>query len=336
VTWLVTGGAGYIGAHVVHTLRAADERVVVLDNLSTGLAKRVPDDVPLVAGDVCDPATVTEVIRAHRATGVIHLAARKDVGESVRDPLGYYGDNLGGLRAILAGAAEHGARDVVYSSSAAVYGPAGTGRVTEGAGSAASHASGPGTFAEDSPTVPGNPYGRSKLVGEWMLADAAAAHGLRYAALRYFNVAGALHPALGDIGQTNLVPRLLRAVVDERAAQVYGTAHPTPDGTCIRDYVHVGDIADAHLAAARGLREGRIQAEILNIGRGTGVSVLEMIRAVRRVCDRPLPADATPPRAGDPPRVVADAQRIADVLGWRASRDLDEIISSAWTAYPRS
>jgi UDP-glucose 4-epimerase len=319
VTWLVTGGAGYIGAHVVHTLRAADERVVVLDNLSTGLAKRVPDDVPLVAGDVCDPDTVIEVIRAHRVTGVIHLAARKDVGESVRDPLGYYDDNLGGLRAILAGAADHGVRDVVYSSSAAVYGPTGTGRVTEG-----------------SPTTPGNPYGRTKLVGEWMLADAAAAYGLRYAALRYFNVAGAAHPDLGDVGQTNLVPRLLRAVVDERAAQVYGTAHPTPDGTCIRDYVHVGDIADAHLAAARGLREGRIRAEILNIGRGTGVSVLEMIRAVRRVCDRPLPAEATPPRAGDPPRVVADAHRIADVLGWRASRDLDEIISSAWTAFPRS
>jgi UDP-glucose 4-epimerase len=319
VTWLVTGGAGYIGAHVVHTLRAADERAVVLDNLSTGLAKRVPDDVPLVAGDVCDPATVTEVIRAHRVIGVIHLAARKDVGESVRDPLGYYRDNLGGLRAVLSGAAEHGVRDFVYSSSAAVYGPAGTGRV-----------------GEDSPTVPGNPYGRTKLIGEWMLADAAAAHGLRYAALRYFNVAGAVHRDLGDVGQTNLVPRLLRAVVDERPAQVYGTAHPTPDGTCIRDYVHVGDIAEAHLAAARGLRDGRIRAEVLNIGRGTGVSVLEMIRAVRRVCDRPLPAEATPPRAGDPPRVVADAHRIADVLGWRASRDLDEIISSAWTAFPRS
>jgi UDP-glucose 4-epimerase len=319
VTWLVTGGAGYIGAHVVHTLRAADERVVVLDNLSTGLAKRVPDDVPLVAGDVCDPATVTEVVRAHQVSGVIHLAARKDVGESVRDPLGYYGDNLGGLRAILAGVADHGVRDVVYSSSAAVYGPSATGRVTE-----------------ESPTAPGNPYGRTKLIGEWMLTDAAAAHGLRYAALRYFNVAGAADPDLGDIGETNLVPRLLRAVVVGRAAQVYGTAHPTPDGTCVRDYVHVGDLADAHLAAALGLREGRIRAEILNVGRGEGVSVLEMIRAVRRVCDRPLPAQATPPRAGDPARVVADAHRIADVLGWRASRDLDEIVSSAWTAFPRS
>ena len=319
MTWLVTGGAGYIGAHVVHALRAADERVVVLDNLSTGLAKRVPDDVPLVAGDVCDPATVDEVIRAHRPTGVIHLAARKDVGESVRDPLGYYGDNLDGLRVILAGAARLGVRDIVYSSSAAVYGPTETGRVTE-----------------SSPTTPGNPYGRTKLVGEWMLTDAAAAHGLRYAALRYFNVAGAGHPSLGDVGQTNLVPRLFRAVVDGRAAQVYGTGHPTPDGTCVRDYIHVGDLADAHLAAGRALREGRISAEVLNVGRGAGVSVLEMIHTVRRVCDRPLPAEATPPRAGDPPHVVADAHRIADVLGWHASRGLDEIISSAWTAFPRS
>ncbi|HEU5108655.1 MAG TPA: UDP-glucose 4-epimerase GalE, partial [Micromonosporaceae bacterium] len=254
-----------------------------------------------------------------RVAGVIHLAARKDVGESVRDPLGYYGDNLDGLRAVLAAAARLGVRDIVYSSSAAVYGPSDTGRVDE-----------------DSPTVPGNPYGRTKLVGEWMLADAAAAHGLRYAALRYFNVAGAAHPALGDVGRTNLVPRLLRAVVDGQSAQVYGTEHPTPDGTCIRDYIHVGDIADAHVTAARALRDGRIDAEILNVGRGAGVSVLEMIQTVRRACDRPLPAEATPARDGDPPHVVADAHRIADVLGWRASRDLDEIISSAWAAFPRS
>jgi UDP-glucose 4-epimerase len=319
VTWLVTGGAGYIGAHVVHTLRAADERVVVLDNLSTGLAKRVPDDVPLVAADVRDPTAVTEVIRAHRVTGMIHLAARKDVAESLADPLGYYRDNLDGLRAILCGAAEQGVRDIVYSSSAAVYGQTGSGRVNE-----------------DSPTEPGNPYGRTKLVGEWMLRDIAVAARLRYAALRYFNVAGAGDPALGDVGETNLVPRLLRAVVDERAAQIYGTTHPTPDGTCVRDYVHVSDIAEAHLAAARGLREGRIEAETLNVGRGAGISVLEMIRAVRRVCDRPLPAESTPPRAGDPPRVVADAYRIEQVLGWRARRDLDEIVSSAWDSFRRA
>jgi UDP-glucose 4-epimerase len=319
VTWLVTGGAGYIGAHVVHTLRAAREAVVVLDNLSTGLADRVPEDVPLVKADVRDLSMVADTIRRHRIDGVVHLAARKDVAESATDPLGYYRDNLDGLRAVLSAAADLGARDIVYSSSAAVYGPAPAGRVDE-----------------ESRTAPSNAYGRTKLAGEWMLRDAAEAAGLRFAALRYFNVAGAGGPALGDIGETNLVPRLLRAALDGRPAQVYGTAHPTPDGSCVRDYVHVSDIADAHLAAAMALREGRIDAETLNVGRGTGVSVLEMIRAVRRVCGRPLPADPAPARAGDPPSVVADATRIARVLGFRARRDLDDILASAWAAFARS
>lgn len=318
MTWLVTGGAGYIGAHVVHALRAADEAVAILDNLSTGLTDRVPGDVPFVKADIRDTAKVAEAFRRHRVTGVIHMAARKDVAESATDPLGYYRDNLDGLRSVLDAAARHGIRDVVYSSSAAVYGAAASGRVDE-----------------QSPTVPSNAYGRTKLAGEWLLADAAAATQMRYAALRYFNVAGAAKPALGDVGETNLLPRLLRAAVDGRPAQVYGTAHPTPDGTCIRDYVHVCDVADAHLAAARGLRDGRISTDVLNLGRGTGVSVLEMIRTVRRVCDLPLPVEAAPPRAGDPPRVVASAHRIADLLGWRARRTLDEIVSSAWATFAR-
>lgn len=325
MTWLVTGGAGYIGAHVVHTLQAAGEAAVVLDNLSTGFAARVPDGVPLVKGDVRDLPTVAEAIRRYDATGVIHLAARKDVAESVAEPLGYYRDNLNGLRAVLNAALRHGVRDIVYSSSAAVYGP-----------------SAAGTVDEDSPTVPSNAYGRTKLAGEWMLRDAAEAAGLRFAALRYFNVAGAASPVLGDIGETNLLPRLLRAVVDGRPAQVYGTAHPTADGSCVRDYVHVQDIADAHLAAARGLRDGRITrdgqvaGQVLNIGRGAGVSVLEMIEAVRRVCGRPLAAEAVAPRAGDPPCVVAVADRIFQVLGWRARRNLDDIVSSAWAAFQPS
>jgi UDP-glucose 4-epimerase len=316
VTWLVTGGAGYIGAHVVHALRAADEPVVVLDNLSTGYAARVPDAVPLVKADVRDLAGVADAVRRHRVTGVIHLAARKDVAESVADPLGYYRDNLDGLRVVLTAAADHGARDIVFSSSAAVYGPTPTGRVDE-----------------RSPTTPSNAYGRTKLIGEWMLRDAAEAAGLRFAALRYFNVAGAASPRLGDVGETNLLPRLLRAAVEGRPAQVYGTAHPTEDGSCVRDYVHVCDIADAHLVAARAIRDGRLTAEVLNVGRGSGVSVLEMIRTVRRVCGRPLAAQSTAPRAGDPPSVVAAADRIRDLLGWRARRDLDEIVASAWTAF---
>jgi len=319
VTWLVTGGAGYIGAHVVHTLRSAGEPVAVLDNLRTGLATRVPDDVPLIKADVRDPAEVATAMRRHRVAGVVHLAARKDVAESVADPLGYYRDNLDGLRAVLSAAAQHGARDIVFSSSAAVYGVSPTGRVDE-----------------QSPTAPANAYGRTKLAGEWMLRDAAEAAGLRFVALRYFNVAGAASSDLGDVGETNLVPRLLRAAVDGRPAQVYGTEHPTPDGSCVRDYVHVADIADAHLAAARALRGGRVEAEILNVGRGSGVSVLEMIRAVRRCLDLDLPAAAAPPRAGDPPCVVATAHRIREVLGWRATRDLDDIVASAWAAFSPS
>lgn len=316
MTWLVTGGAGYIGAHVAHALHRVGEPVVVLDNLYTGLVTRVPDGVPLVKGDVRDLPTVADAMHQYGVTGVIHLAARKDVAESVAEPLSYYRDNLNGLRAVLTAATRNDVRDIVFSSSAAVYGPSTTGRVSE-----------------DSPTAPSNAYGRTKLAGEWMLRDAAAAAGLRYAALRYFNVAGAENPALGDTGETNLVPRLLRAAVDDRPAQVFGTALPTPDGTCVRDYVHVADLAEAHIATARGLREGRFEAETLNVGRGAGVSVLEMIRAVRRVSDRPLPADPAPPRDGDPPSVVATVDRIAEVLGWRASRDLDDIVSSAWAAF---
>lgn len=315
MTWLVTGGAGYIGAHVVHALLAAGESVAVLDNLSTGVADRVPEDVPFIKADVRDLPAVREAVGAYAITGVVHLAARKDVADSAVDPLGYYRDNLNGLRAVLAAAAEHRAKDFVFSSSAAVYGPSPDGRVDEG-----------------SPTAPSNAYGRTKLVGEWMVADAAEAAGLRYANLRYFNVAGAGSAALGDIGETNLVPRLLRAVTDGRPAEIYGTAHPTPDGSCVRDYVHVNDIADAHVVAARALRDGRITAETLNVGRGVGVSVLEMIDQVRRACQRPLPAVAAPPRPGDPPSVVASARRIERVLGWRASRDLTDIVSSAWAA----
>ncbi|HYN96589.1 MAG TPA: UDP-glucose 4-epimerase GalE [Pilimelia sp.] len=315
MTWLVTGGAGYIGAHVVHALRSAGEPAVVLDNLATGLAARVPDDVPLVKADVRDAAEVTNAVRQYAVTGVIHLAARKDVAESVAEPLTYYRDNLNGLRTVLGAAAAHGARDVVFSSSAAVYAPTPSGRVDE-----------------TSATAPSNAYGRTKLAGEWMLRDAAAASGLRFAALRYFNVAGAGAPNLADVGQTNLVPRLLRAAADGRPAQVYGLDHPTRDGSCIRDYVHVADIAAAHVAAAAALRAGRIDAETINIGRGTGVSVLEMVDAVRRTTGRPLPVEPAPARQGDPPSVVAAANRATEVLGWSASRDLDDIVGSAWAA----
>jgi UDP-glucose 4-epimerase len=331
VTWLVTGGAGYIGAHVVRALRAVQQSVVVLDDLSTGIASRVPDDVPLIKADVRDRAQVAYAISRHRVAGVVHLAARKDVAESTMDPLGYYRDNLDGLRAVLEASSALGAHYQVFSSSAAVYGTPPDALVTE-----------------DSRTRPENAYGCTKLIGEWMLRDAAQAVGLRYVALRYFNVAGAGAPGLGDVGGSNLLPRLLRAVapadvlLSAEAAQnrltacavaVHGTDYPTPDGSCVRDYVHVSDIAAAHAAAALALRSGTITGEVFNVGQGVGVSVLEMVDAVTRITGRPLAVQHGPRRPGDPARVVASAERIQRVLGWRAQHGLDDIVASAWAAF---
>jgi UDP-glucose 4-epimerase len=312
VSWIVTGGAGYIGAHVVSALSAAGMEAVVVDDLSTGLASRLPAGVPLVRADVRDAAAMREVFDRHLPAGVIHLAARKDVAESNVEPLSYYRDNLDGLRSVLAAAVETRTRAVLFSSSAAVYGTPGVSPVTE-----------------DAPTDPGNPYGRTKLVGEWMIRDAAASAGFGWAALRYFNVAGSGAPHLRDAGETNLVPRLVRAATSGGAATVYGTDYPTPDGTAVRDYVHVSDVADAHVATALAVAGGTVAGEVFNIGRGEGASVRQMIEAVGRALGRRLPSVAAPRRLGDPAAVVASPVRIHARLGWRARFDLDEIIASS-------
>ncbi len=308
----MTGGAGYIGAHVVHALRAAGLNAVVLDDLSTGDPGRLPGDVPLARGDVRDPVAVRRVLSRYRPIGLIHLAAHKDVAESVANPLRYYRDNLDGLRVLLQGVIAYGVRNVLFSSSAAVYGTPVTCPVTE-----------------VDPACPENAYGRSKLVGEWMLRDVAATAGFGWAALRYFNVAGAAEPRLRDSGQANLVPRLLRAATEGTPARVYGGDYATPDGTAIRDYVHVADIADAHVRAAAALTTGDLTAEVLNVGRGVGVSVREMVDAVGRALGRQLPFLVEPRRPGDAAEVVASADRIRDLLDWRARRDLDDIVTSA-------
>ncbi|WP_432834632.1 UDP-glucose 4-epimerase GalE [Dactylosporangium sp. CA-092794] len=310
--WLVTGGAGYIGAHVVAALSEAGVETVVLDDLSTGRAARVPLGVPLVRADVRDAALVREVVRRHRPDGVIHLAARKDVAESHAHPLRYYRDNLDGLRAVLAAAASGRTPSVLFSSSAAVYGTPRRSPVRE-----------------DDPAEPENAYGRTKLVGEWMLRDAATGGGFRWAALRYFNVAGAAAAHLRDEGGTNLVPRLLRAAALGIPATVYGTDYPTPDGTAVRDYVHVCDVADAHVRAALALHERELDGEVLNVGRGEGASVLQMIAAVSAAVRRPLPYAAAPRRPGDPAAVVASPARILARLGWRARHDLPDIVHSS-------
>jgi UDP-glucose 4-epimerase len=319
-TILVTGGAGYIGSHVVLQLRERGESVVVLDDLSRGFRQSVAD-TPLVVGDIGDRQLVTRLLREHGVDTVIHFAAFTIVPESVRDPLKYYANNVCGTRNLLQCCAETGVRHFVFSSSAAVYGtPASD------------------LAAEDSPTAPINSYGTSKLVSEWMLRDLAGASALRYVALRYFNVAGS--DMGGRIGQATPGATLLIKVASEATVgkrphvSIFGTDYPTPDGTGIRDYIHVQDLAGAHLAAVDHLRRAGPSA-VLNCGYGHGYSVRQVLDSVQRVSGRSLTIREEPRRAGDPAVLVAKAERIRALLGWTpALDDLDTIVRSSleWEA----
>ncbi|MEU2349066.1 UDP-glucose 4-epimerase GalE [Modestobacter sp. NPDC049651] len=318
MTWLVTGGAGYIGAHVVSALSAADQRVVVLDDLSTGSLDRV-GDAPLVVASVHDQRTVASTIRDHSVTGIIHLAGKKAVPESMADPLRYYQENVEGLRRLLAVATDEQVRAFLFSSSAAVYGAPDLQLVTE-----------------EAPCRPVNPYGESKLIGEWLLAAVGRASGLPHLSLRYFNVAGAGSPALADTTVANLMTQVFSRLERGLPPLVFGGDHPTPDGTCIRDFVHVADLADAHVAAALALAEGRVVSGVLNIGRGVGVSVKEVCRLIAETTRETHPAPApvvVDRRAGDPAQVVGSARRAAEVLGWTASRDVADMVRSAWAGW---
>ncbi|MGK4581413.1 UDP-glucose 4-epimerase GalE [Kitasatospora sp. HPMI-4] len=317
MTWLITGGAGYIGGHVVHQLVAAGERVVVLDDLSSGSRDRLPESVPLVVGSTLDRAALDEAIRAHRVTGVLHIAAKKQVGESVAEPLHYYQENVEGLRTVLAAAVAGGVKKVLFSSSAAVYGMPDVDLVTE-----------------DTPCAPINPYGETKLVGEWLLNASAKAYGLSTVSLRYFNVAGAASPVLADDGVTNLVPMVFQRLTDGLPPLVFGADYPTPDGTCIRDFIHVSDIASAHVAAVKRLDAASEPVSLtLNIGRGEGVSVSEMLAVIARVTGRDTAPEVTPRRPGDPARVVAAADLIRKELVWSAEYDVDAMVASAWEGW---
>ncbi|MEU5519738.1 UDP-glucose 4-epimerase GalE [Streptomyces sp. NPDC047860] len=318
MSWLVTGGAGYIGAHVVRALRDGGESVVVYDDLSTGSRDRVPDGVPLVVGSVGDRDLLEQAIRDHAVTGVVHIAAKKQVGESVERPLHYYRENVTGLQTLLEAMSATGVDKVVFSSSAAVYGMPDVDLVTE-----------------DTPCAPMSPYGETKLIGEWLIKAAATAYGIRGASLRYFNVAGAASPELSDAGVFNLVPMVFERLETGEAPRIFGDDYPTPDGTCVRDYIHVQDIASAHLAAARRLDEApKGTALTLNIGRGEGSSVREMVDRILKVTgNENVAPEVTPRRAGDPARVVASADRIREELGWTARHGLDEMIESAWRGW---
>jgi UDP-glucose 4-epimerase len=312
--WLVTGGAGYIGSHVLHALRAAGERVVALDDLSTGRRSRVPAGVPLVVASVSDQRLVRETLRKYRLGGVVHLAAKKSVEESCADPLLYYRENLGGLLSMLQAMRAEGVRRMVFSSSAAVYGnPAG------------------GPVDESARTQPESPYGRSKLVGEWMVRDVAAAHDISVVCLRYFNVVGCASPDLADVGGANLFPRIMERVAAQEPILVFGTDYPTRDGTCVRDYVHVQDLAEAHVHAAR-LTASRTCDELVNVGCGEGYSVLDVVEEFARNAGVSIGHAVRPRRPGDPAAVVADVGHATALLGWRARFGLGEMVSSTWAA----
>ncbi|HET6729331.1 MAG TPA: UDP-glucose 4-epimerase GalE [Jiangellaceae bacterium] len=314
MTWLVTGGAGYIGAHLVHALREAGTEVVVLDDLSTGLAERLPEDVPIERGTLLDPHALDRTFGMHAVSGVAHLAAKKRVDESLDEPLTYYRENVEGLRLLLERCAAAGVASFLFSSSAAVYGDSVVIPIDE-----------------EVRCVPVNPYGHTKLAGEWLTHAVGAVAGMRTLALRYFNVAGTASAGLADAHADNLVPLVLGAIRRGEPPQIFGDDYPTPDGTCIRDYVHVADVADAHVAAVRALERGNLgTVSTLNIGTGRGVSVREIVDLSLKITGSDLEAVVTPRRRGDPSAVVADVHRAAEALRWRARRDVSDMVESAW------
>ncbi|MFB8271122.1 UDP-glucose 4-epimerase GalE [Streptomyces sp. NPDC055955] len=320
-TWLITGGAGYIGAHVARAMAESGERVVVFDDLSTGIPARLPRDIPLVKGSTLDRAALDAAITEYGVTGMVHLAAKKQVPESVAQPLFYYRENVQGLEVLLGACAAAGIQHFVFSSSAAVYGMPDVDLVTE-----------------DTPCVPINPYGETKLAGEWLVRAAGAAYGIDTVCLRYFNVAGAAAPELADVGVFNLIPMVFEKLDMGEPPRIFGDDYATPDGTCVRDFIHVQDIASAHLAAARRLikngASGPAGDLTVNIGRGEGVSVAEMVDRIRAHTGRAgLVPKAGPRRPGDPARVVASADLIIKELGWSARYDVDEMIASAWAGW---
>ncbi|KMO84782.1 UDP-glucose 4-epimerase GalE [Mycolicibacterium chubuense] len=312
---MVTGGAGYIGAHVVLALRRDGHDVAVIDDLSTGAPDRLTDDTPLFVCSVLDTEQVAENLRAHGCELVVHVAAKKAVEQSVAEPLMYYRENVIGMHSVLTAMVQAGVGKILFSSSAAVYG-APTGDLV----------------GEQAVTAPASPYGWTKLMCEQMIRDVAAATALDWVALRYFNVAGAADPDLADRGENNLIPRVFRAICSGVPPQIFGDEYPTRDGTCIRDYIHVADVADAHAAAVRGMSAGAPSA-IYNIGTGSGTSVLEVMHTARRITGLDFDWDVRPPRAGDSPAVIADAAKIRAGLGWQSRYDLDDIIGSAWQSW---
>lgn len=316
MSWLVTGGAGYIGAHVVRALADAGLDTVVLDDLSTGHRGFVSADIAFVEGSILDTDLVARTLREHAVAGVIHVAGYKYAGESVRLPLHTYEQNVTGTASLLRAMAEVGVDRVVFSSSAAVYGTPDVPVVTEA-----------------TPTRPESPYGESKLIGEWLLRDQGVAAGLRHVSLRYFNVVGSGDPGLRDTSPHNLFPLVFDALAAGRTPRINGDDYATADGTCVRDYVHVAELARAHVTAARALEAGRELLPVYNLGSGEGVSVREIMDTVADVTGIAFSPEVGPRRPGDPARIVASGDAARRDLDWLAASTLHDMVASAWAAH---
>jgi len=314
---LVTGGAGYIGSHVVRALVAQGHQAVALDDLSNGKQSRLRD-TPLIQVDLASKEATSVLVKTfkdHSIDGVIHLAARKSVGESVANPEYYYQQNLNSVTNLLVAMREAKVMNMVFSSSAATYGSPEVAQV-----------------AEDYNCQPINPYGETKLIGEWMMNAASKAWGLKTVSLRYFNVAGAGFDDLADTGVANLIPIAFNAIANEEPIQVFGSDWPTEDGSCVRDYIHVSDLADAHLAALDYLTKEDREYSVFNVGTGTGSSVLAVIDTIHKVIGKDFAVDLVDRRPGDPAALSADVSRIERILGWKAKYTLHDIVKSHYAA----
>jgi UDP-glucose 4-epimerase len=315
MTWLVTGGAGYIGAHVVRAFQAQGLDAVVLDDLSSGHREFVPADVPFVAGTILDTDLLVRALREHDVTGVVHVAGFKYAGVSVKRPLHTYEQNVTGTVSVLKAMAEAEVGKVVFSSSAATFGSPDVVTVTE-----------------ETPTRPESPYGESKLIGEWLLRDQETATGLAHTSLRYFNVVGSGSDDVYDTSPHNLFPLVIEALIEGRTPRINGDDYPTPDGTCVRDYIHVADLAVSHVAAAQALEAGTTLAPVYNLGSGDGLSVRQIMDAMARVTGIDFEPEVQPRRPGDPARIVASGELAARDLEWKMRHTVNEMVASAWSA----
>ena len=309
--WLLTGGAGYIGAHVAKGLLANKFQVCIIDDLSTGLKERIPEQVKFYQGTLLDENFLKEVFSEEKISGVIHLAAKKSVGESMEKPNLYFQENVLGLLNLLNQMKSHKVHNLVYSSSAAVYGEPPDPLVTE-----------------NSLTLPTSVYGETKLIGEWIIQKS----GLNSIILRYFNVAGVGESKLGDTATDNVIPKVFKALSEGKTPEIFGDDYPTPDGTCIRDYVHVSDLAYAHVLSAKKL-EKEPYSNIFNVGTGTGVSVKQLFDQIKESTKNSFDHSVTARRAGDPAATVADVTRIQNELNFKSKFELSDMVNSAWQAW---